>query len=148
MARTSTAFIHLTFLNDDDGPQDSLRTRYRTLSSCPIKDSQGHDNPSPQVGFIVAVRFVSLLPSSTTDKMNEGLQLGELGGQMSGRLCSAMLSGIQTWAFWVAWQWRTVFLSLAWTLGNDLGNCLSSSISKRYCNFLPFWALKSGISVA
>ena len=72
----STAFIRLTFLNANDGPQDSLRTCYRTSSSCP----QGHDNLNPQVAFIVAVRFVSLLPSGATDKINEGLQLGELGG--------------------------------------------------------------------
>ena len=48
---------------------------------------------------------------------------------MSGRVCSAMFSGNQTWVFWAAWQWRKVFLSLAQTLGNDLGNCLGSSVS-------------------
>ena len=48
---------------------------------------------------------------------------------MSGRVCSAMFLGRQTWVFWAAWQWRKVFLSLAQTLGNDLGNCLGSSLS-------------------
>ena len=52
----------------NDGPQDSLRTCHRTSSSYPIKDSQGHGNPNPQAGFVVAVRFVSLLPSSAQNK--------------------------------------------------------------------------------
>ena len=64
----------------------------------------GHGNPNSQVAFVVAFRFVSLLPSSATNKINEGLQLGEMGGgeQMSGRVCSAMFPGNQTWVIWAA----------------------------------------------
>ena len=133
----STAFIRLTFLNTDDGPQDSLRTCYRTSSSCPIKDSQGHDNPNPQVAFVVAVRFASLLPSSATDKINEGATIRRAGGQMSGRVCSARLSGKQTWVFWAAWQWRKEFLSLARSLGSYLGSSISlRAWSQFFCSIL------------
>ena len=44
------------------------------------KDSQGHDNPNPQVAFVVAVRLVILLPSSATDKINEGVTIKRSGG--------------------------------------------------------------------
>ena len=68
------------------------------------------------------------------------------GGGMSGSVCSTMLWGNQTWVFWAAWQWRSVFVTRtdSWQL---LG-LLSPYLSGHDCNFLsPFWALNIGISV-
>ena len=153
MTKTSSrAFIRLKFFNTDDGAQDSLRACYRTSSSCPIRDSQGHENPNPQVTFVVTVRFVSLMPSSATDKINEGLHLGQRGwGWGVGGKCLAGFAPRCSRATRAGFSGRP---------GNG-AKCFCHShrhlamtasappyLSEHDCNVLsPIWALNIGISV-
>ena len=147
---SSTAFIRLTFLDADDGPQGSLRTWYRTSSSCPIKDLQGHDNPYSQVAFVVAVRFVSLLSSSATDKINEGATIRRAGEVKCLAGCALRCSwvarpgssgrpGNGAKCFCHSHRLLAMTLATAWA---------PPYLSECDCIFwTPFWALKIGISV-
>ena len=147
---SSTAFIRLTFLNADDGPQDSLRTCYRTSSSCPIKDSQGHDNSNPQVAFLVAVRFVSLLPSSATEKINEGATIRRAGRAKCLAGCAPRCSWVtRPGSFGRPDNGAKCFCHSHGLLAMTLATAWAPPyLSEHDCNSLSaFWALKIGISV-
>ena len=113
----STVFIRLRFFKADDGPRDSRRVRYRTSSSCPIKDSR--------VMITLTLRSHSLLQFPLLvycPLINEGATIRRARGKMSGWVCSARFSGNKTWVFWAAWQSHKVvccthgLLTTAWLL--------------------------------